>query len=134
MCADCHEDRAELPQTSIPGGEQPATSLPALSESVPANMEMFRALMELLETMQAEVAGLKEKLERGDGSRCVTRSQFEVSLSHIPPEVEEKLSVRLQQDLGTQVQQQTREQADQILGAGRGEQHCAQTGEKREID
>ncbi len=114
----CPADWVELPQTSMSGGEQPATALPALSKPVPVKMQLLRAFVtELLEPLRAEVAGLKKKLEHGDGNGDATRSRFEVSLSHIPPEVEEKLWVRLQQDLGTQVQQQTREQAGQILGA-----------------
>ena len=39
---------------------------------------------------------LKEKAAKGEPKR----SQFDISLSHIPPEVEEKLWVRLREDLG----------------------------------
>ncbi len=47
------------------------------------------------------------------------RSRFDISLSHIPPEVEEKLWVRLREDLGTQVLKQTQEQSAQVLGSAK---------------
>jgi hypothetical protein len=113
----CPEDWAELPQLSTPGGEQPATALTALSKSVPLKVQLLRAqVRELLEPLQSEVAILKDRLERYD-NRAATRNRFEVSLSHVPPEVEEKLWVRLSQELKTQVQQQTREEASHLLEA-----------------
>jgi len=63
--------------------------------------------------LHAEVVALKEKVAQGDGKR----SKFDISLSHIPPEVEEKLWVRLREDLGTQVLKQTQEQSAQVLGS-----------------
>ena len=53
----------------------------------------------------------------GPGRR--KRSRFDISLSHIPPEVEEKLWVRLREDLGTQVLKQTQEQSAQVLGSAK---------------
>src|SRR5712691_198722 len=70
---------------------------------------------DLVQPLQAELADLREKLARGDPKR----SRFEVSLSQIPPELEEQLWVRLRQDLGAQTLQQTREQAEQVLGAAK---------------
>jgi len=70
---------------------------------------------EIVQPLTEEVADLKEKLAKG----APKRSQFEISLSHIPPEVEEKLWVRLRQDLGTQVLQQTQEQSKQVFGEAR---------------
>jgi hypothetical protein len=69
----------------------------------------------LLEPLQAEVAELREKLAQGSSRR----SNFEISLTEIPPEVEEKLWLRLREDLGTQVLQQTKEQSEQLLGAAK---------------
>jgi hypothetical protein len=69
----------------------------------------------LLEPLQAEVAELREKLAQGSSRR----SNFEISLTQIPPEVEEKLWLRLREDLGTQVLQQTKEQSEQLLGAAK---------------
>ncbi len=70
---------------------------------------------ELLQPLHAEVRDLREKLPRGEAKR----SQFEISLSHIPPEVEEKLWIRLRQDLGTQVLRQTRQQSEQVFEAAK---------------
>ena len=70
---------------------------------------------QLLEPLQAEVTGLREKLALGTGKR----SNFEISLTHIPEEVEEKLWLRLREDLGTQVLEQTREQSERVLGAAK---------------
>jgi hypothetical protein len=76
--------------------------------------EDLRALLrEMVQPLQAEVAELKERLARGASKR----SQFDISLTHIPPEVEEKLWVRLREDLGAQVLQQTRQQSEQVLEA-----------------
>jgi hypothetical protein len=67
---------------------------------------------ELIQPLQAEIAELRERPSAGGEA---ARSRFEVSLSHIPPEVEEKLWIRLRQDLGQQVLQQTRAQSGQLL-------------------
>jgi hypothetical protein len=68
---------------------------------------------EIVQPLHAEVAELKERLAKGGGKR----SQFDISLTHIPPEVEEKLWVRLREDLGAQVLQQTRQQSEQVMEA-----------------
>jgi len=74
----------------------------------------LRALVaEIVRPLNAEVTELREKLARSGGKR----SQFEISLSHIPPEVEEKLGARLQQDLGAQTLQQTRQLSEQVLAS-----------------
>jgi hypothetical protein len=68
-----------------------------------------------VQPLQAELAELREKLGRG-GSK---RSQFEISLSHIPPEVEEKVELHLRQALGEQVLSQTRTQSEQVFEAAK---------------
>jgi hypothetical protein len=68
---------------------------------------------EIVQPLHAEVAELKERLAKGGAKR----SQFDISLTHIPPEVEEKLWVRLREDLGAQVLQQTRQQSEQVMEA-----------------
>jgi len=76
----------------------------------------FRAVVaEFVEPLQAEIKELREKLAQGPPKR----SQFEISLSHIPPEVEEKLLLRLRKDLGAQILQQTRQQSEQVLEAAK---------------
>ena len=76
----------------------------------------LRAIVaEFVQPLHAEVVALKEKAAQGDSKR----SRFDISLSHIPPEVEEKLWVRLREDLGTQVLKQTQEQSAQVLGSAK---------------
>jgi hypothetical protein len=68
-------------------------------------------LSETLKPMQATVAELQEKLAEAPAKR----SNFEVSLSYIPPELEEKLWTRLRQDLGAQVLEYATERSDKVL-------------------
>jgi len=76
-------------------------------------MPMLRALIaEQIEPLQAELAELMQQ-----ATAQKKRNRFEVSLSHIPPEVEEKLWMRLREDLGTQALHQTREQTEKVLAA-----------------
>jgi len=76
-------------------------------------MPMLRALIaEMVEPLQAEIADMAERL-----TQHKERNKFEVSLSHIPAEVEEKLWKRLREDLNAQSLRQTREHADKLLGA-----------------
>ena len=102
----CPEDwmrLTDMPETPGNGGSH---------ISVP-KMPMLRALVaEMIEPLQAELADLTERL-----SQQKQRSRFEVSLSHIPPEVEEKLWMRLREDLATQALRQSREQTEQVLKA-----------------
>jgi hypothetical protein len=67
----------------------------------------------IINPMKTELAELKEKLSDG------RRSRFEVSLSQIPPELEEQLWVRLRKELGAQVLRQTLEQSEHVLGAAK---------------
>ncbi|MGA7905844.1 MAG: hypothetical protein WCA16_00455 [Candidatus Sulfotelmatobacter sp.] len=71
-------------------------------------------LAELVQPIQAEMTELKEKLGRGS-----KQNRFEVSLSQIPPELEQQLELRLRNDLGPQVLKQAREQSEQVLEAAK---------------
>jgi hypothetical protein len=71
-------------------------------------------LAELVQPIQAEVTDLREKLAQG-----AKRSRFEVSLSQIPPELEQQLELRLRNDLGPKVLKQAREQSEQVLEAAK---------------
>lgn len=88
-------------------------SLKLVSESGPQlSAEHVRSIIaEFVQPLHAEVSDLRGKLTQGPPKR----SQFEVSLNHIPPELEEKLWVRLKQDLGAQALQHTREQTEKLL-------------------
>jgi hypothetical protein len=69
-------------------------------------------LAKMVQPLQVDVTDLREKL-----SRDARRNRFEVSLSQIPPELEDKLWTRLRQELGARVLQQAKEQAAEVLGS-----------------
>jgi len=76
----------------------------------------LRALMaELVRPLQSEVTELKEKLVQRESRR----SQFEVSLGQIPPELEQQLELRLRKNLAPRVLEQAREQSAQVLEAAK---------------
>jgi hypothetical protein len=124
----CPEDWTQLIDAefsrSLPSGgkddrrhahEQAGPSLKIVREkkSESSDQDLRALLAEIVQPLQTEVAELKERLARG----TTKRSQFDISLTHIPPEVEEKLWIRLRQDLGAQVLQQTRQQSEQVFEA-----------------
>src|SRR5205823_5201299 len=63
--------------------------------------------------LHAELMAIKEKLARADANR----SRFDVSLSSIPPELQEQLEQRLQQYLGPKVLDEARQQSARVLSA-----------------
>ncbi|HEV7219529.1 MAG TPA: hypothetical protein VGN39_11700 [Terriglobales bacterium] len=76
----------------------------------------FRAVVaELVEPLQAEIKELREKLAQPSARH----SKFDISLSHIPAEVQEKILVRLRDDLGVQVLRQTSQQSAEVLEAAK---------------
>lgn len=78
--------------------------------------ERVRILFEeTLGPLRAEVIELRESLARPEAKR----SSFEVSLSQIPPELEQQLWIRLRQELGELVLEQSRQQAEQVLATAK---------------
>jgi hypothetical protein len=74
--------------------------------------ERVRILFEeTLGPLRAEVIELRERLASPEAKR----SSFEVSLSQIPPELEQQLWIRLRKELGELVLDQSRQQAEQVL-------------------
>jgi hypothetical protein len=73
--------------------------------------QLRQVIAELVKPLEDEVVQLREKLGSGE----TRRSRFEVSLSQIPPELEEQLEQRLRKDLGSRVLEQTRAQSAQLL-------------------
>jgi hypothetical protein len=71
-------------------------------------------LAELVSPIEAQVTEIKEKLAQG-----AKRNRFEVSLSQIPPELEQQLELRLKKELGPQVLKEAREQSEQVLEAAK---------------
>jgi len=106
--SSCPEDWMRLTDMATAGGP---TTLPG-NNAMP-RMPMLQALVaKMVEPLQAELADLEERL-----SLQKERNRFEVSLSRIPPEVEERLWMRLREELSAQSLRQTREHADRLLGA-----------------
>ncbi|HUO25606.1 MAG TPA: hypothetical protein VMU61_08065 [Candidatus Aquilonibacter sp.] len=71
-------------------------------------------LAELVQPLQAEIADLRARF--GEGAK---RNRFEVSLSQIPPELEQQLEQRLKKELGPQVLREARDQSEQVLHAAK---------------
>jgi hypothetical protein len=122
MPAYVDEHASRKPQAKDTKMQRPQTQIePSLKVVLPKMKEQLsddrlRSLIaEMVQPLHAEVTNLREKLARPEPKR----SQFEVSLSYIPPELEEKLWIRLRQDLGTQVLQQASQQAEQVLGTAK---------------
>lgn len=133
----CPEEWVRLSDMPVPAKQQPARKLAAgKSEAaqqpqnqVPPSLKIVFdkiekqlsdehlkiVLGELVKPLTAEMTEVREKLARAE----TRRSRFDVSLSQIPPELEEQLWARLRQDLGAQAVQLTREQATQVLGAAK---------------
>src|SRR5215472_17009635 len=70
-----------------------------------------RMIAESLKPLEAQVTVLKETMAR----REANPSRFEVSLSSIPPELEQQLEERLRKDLGPQILQESRQQYANLL-------------------
>jgi hypothetical protein len=103
-CPDDWSHLAEVPRRA----EQPPRG-----KKVPKNGHLRAEIAEFIEPLQAEIKELREKLTQGASKR----SQFDISLTHIPPEVEEKIWLRLREDLGAQALRQTRQQSEQVFEA-----------------
>jgi hypothetical protein len=130
----CPPDWAQLPAPAAPtGGILPpklvaksvqivdqgtnavSPSLKAMFDKIQKQVsdDHLRAMMtELMHPLLTEVAQLREKLGRGG-------SKFEVSLSQIPPELEDQIEQRLRNNLGPRVVEQSRAQATQVLEAAK---------------
>ena len=99
---------------SVLGASPSRTNGENRSQATAAGDDQVHAIIsDLIQPLQAAIWELREKLAQAPPKR----SEFEISLTHIPPEVEEKLWLRLRRDLGAQVLQQTRDQSAELLGA-----------------
>jgi hypothetical protein len=72
-----------------------------------------KMIVESVHPLRAEITAMTEKLARSEANR----SRFDVSLSSIPPELEQQLEQRLRQDLGPKVVEEAREQSTRMLSA-----------------
>jgi hypothetical protein len=73
--------------------------------------QMRKMIAESVRPLQAEVMALKERVAQ----REANPSRFEVSLSSIPPELEQQIESRLRKDLGPRVLDEVRQQSVHLL-------------------
>ncbi len=128
----CPQDWERLPAPAAPTGDKLPLKLLGKNgdaQAIPASVkvtldsiqkqisnENLRTIMaELVQPLQAELTDVREKLARGEARR----SRFEVSLSQIPPELEEQLEQRLRKHLGPRIQDEARAQSAQLLEAAK---------------
>ncbi len=101
-----HEVRGQLSQASEVALERVARQLEA---------QLRRMITESVDPLQAEIAALKEQLAQRDAHP----SRFEVSLSSIPPELEQQIESRLRKDIGPRMLEQAREQSVHLLASAK---------------
>jgi len=102
--------KSSLLQAGLPSRLSEVT--PQLSVNPQLSEESVRKMIvESLHPLHAEITAMKEKLARGEANR----SRFDVSLSSIPPELEQQLEQRLRQDLGPKMIGEAREQSTRAL-------------------
>ena len=125
----CPADWAQLPAPAAPTKSKVPQQLSARSVQIvesgatlsPSLKMMFESIqkqvsddhlramiIDLVQPLQAELADMREKMTRG-------RSKFEVSLTQIPPELQDQMEERLNKNLGPRVLEQTGAQAMQVL-------------------
>src|SRR5215475_9469877 len=92
-------------QASIP----PEVMLDLVARKLEAPLR--RMISESIAPLQAEIAAVKETLAR----REANPSRFEVSLSQIPPELEQQLEQRLKKDVGPKALEEARNQYAHLL-------------------
>ena len=85
------------------------SKLDLIAQRLEAPLKMLIA--DSIAPLEAQVAALKETIAR----REANPSKFEVSLSSIPPQLEQQLEDRLRKDLGPKVLQESRQQYAQLL-------------------
>src|ERR1700687_4646163 len=128
------QDWAGLPALAEPSGNlsstkgmaknvrtiSPAEKIPASLKTMLDNLheqvadERLRGLVaEAVKPLLSQVAELSERLARAEQPR--ERSKFEVSLSHIPPEVQNQVELRLRKELGPRVLDEARSQSAEVL-------------------
>jgi hypothetical protein len=111
-------DRKALPKT-------PAKTAPVIDQSpIPVSVKdaldriQQQVSDEHLRSVVAQIVGpLQAEIEslRGRLGQEPKRSKFEVSLSQIPPELEEQIEVRLRKDLSPRMLEQARQQSAEVL-------------------
>jgi hypothetical protein len=103
-----------LAPNQLPGVlNQPLES--AIDSAKQSEAQVRKMIAESVRPVQAEIRSLREKLAQ----REANPSRFEVSLSSIPPELEQQLELRLREDLGPRVLDGTRQQSAHLLASAK---------------
>jgi hypothetical protein len=97
------------PQLSGQGNQPSEAAMDRFARQLEAQVK--RTIAESLRPLQAEVTALKERLAQ----REANPSRFEVSLSSIPPELEQQIESRLRKDLEPKVLDEARQQSVHLL-------------------
>jgi hypothetical protein len=89
--------------------------------------QMKKVMTELVRPLQAEIVALKERLAQ----REANPSRFEVSLTSIPPELEQQIEARVRKDLGPRLMEEARLQSAHLLASAKAmmEQRTNETQE-----
>lgn len=104
---------AALPSTPRATAQVPPSPLEPISPRL--EVQMKKLIGETVRPLQAEIKALKEQLAHKE----TNRSRFEVSLSSIPPELEQQLELRLQKFLAPRLLEETRHQSAHLLEAAK---------------
>jgi hypothetical protein len=112
----------ELPS---PGNQTSEAALERAARQLEAQMK--KVMTELVRPLQAEIVALKERLAQ----REANPSRFEVSLSSIPPELEQQVEARVRKDLGPRLMEEARAQSAHLLASAKTmiEQRTGETHE-----
>jgi hypothetical protein len=122
---------AEPSGNVLPAKLKNVQPMPPVSEKIPASLksmldslqkqvaeERLRGLVsDAMRPLLSELAELREAVGRSQQPK--ERSRFEVSLSHIPPELQDQIEARLRKELNPRVMDEARSQSVQVLEAAR---------------
>jgi hypothetical protein len=98
----------------LPGQVSP-TSEAMLERARQSEARMKKMILELVRPLQAEILALRERLSQ----REANPGRFEVSLSSIPPELEQQIESRVRSELGPRLQEEARVQSLHLLASAK---------------
>jgi gas vesicle protein len=101
-------------------GEKIPASLKTMLDSLQRQVaeERLRGLVsDAMRPLLSELAELREAVGRSQQPK--EKSRFEVSLSHIPPELQDQIEARLRKELNPRVMEEARSQSAQVLEAAK---------------
>ena len=110
----------EVPRADLPANALSQTLAAQAGQTLEAKLDLVaqrleaplkRLIAESLGPIEAQVAAIKQNVAR----REANPSRFEVSLSSIPPELEQQLEARIRKDLEPRVLQEARQQYEKLL-------------------